>query len=72
MRSSNTAKLIKRYSIEQHSATAKINRPTSRVDREISNIADKVADINPIFLQFKIQNQVVRLKWDIDSLHLCG
>jgi hypothetical protein len=56
-----------RHAIERQRATLNIDRATfdrenSRVDRVISNIADKVADINPICLQFKIQNQVVRLK----------
>jgi len=58
------------HAIERHRATAKIDRETSRVDRAISNSADKVANINPICLRFKIQNQVVRLKWDIDALHV--
>jgi hypothetical protein len=49
-----------------------IDRATSRADRAISNTAEKVADINPICLRFNIQNQVVQLKWYIDTLHLCG
>jgi len=45
---------------------AKVDQATSRVDRAISNLTDKVADINLIFMRFKIQTQVVRLIEDVN------
>lgn len=69
----NQSKFISQRKIDRATFNlATFDQATSRVDQAISNIADKVVDMNPICWRFKIQNQVVRLKWDIEALHLCG
>jgi hypothetical protein len=41
---------------------ANIDRSTVKFDRAISNLLKKSANIDTIFVRFKIQTQVVRLK----------
>jgi hypothetical protein len=73
--SSVEEKSINRNSIERYKAIAKIDwttfdRATSRVDRAISNFVDKVANINPICLRFKIQKLG---DWNgISTLFICA
>jgi hypothetical protein len=55
---------IERKLIVRHrtSDQAKIDRSMGEFDRAISNLMEKSADIETIFVRFKIQTQVVRFK----------